>query len=145
MSVHEENRLIAQRREKLSEHRKEGNPYPNDFRRDAHAAELVGLYGGHDNDWLEKEQVRVRIGGRMMAKRIMGKASFAQLQDSTGRFQVFLQRDALPDGHYQAFKAWDIGDIVAAEGVLFKTKTGELSVRADIIRLLSKSLRPLPE
>jgi len=145
MSENEEHRLIAQRREKLSKLREKGNPYPNDFRRDAHAAELIGMYGGHDNDWLEKEMVRVRIGGRMMAKRIMGKASFAHLQDSTGQIQIYLQRDSLPDSQYQQFKSWDIGDIVGGEGVLFKTKTGELSVRVHNIRLLSKSLRPLPE
>ncbi|MEE8117943.1 MAG: lysine--tRNA ligase [Gammaproteobacteria bacterium] len=145
MSENEEHRLIAQRREKLSELREKGNPYPNDFRRDAHAAELIGMYGGHNKDWLEKETVRVRIGGRMMAKRIMGKASFAHLQDSTGQIQIYMQRDSLPDGQYQQFKSWDIGDIIGGEGVLFKTKTGELSVRVRNIRLLSKSLRPLPE
>ncbi len=89
--------------------------------------------------------MRVKVAGRLMAKRIMGKASFAQLLDMSGRIQLFLQRDALPEGGYQDFKGWDIGDIVGAEGVLFKTKTGELSVKADSIRLLTKSLRPLPE
>ena len=103
MSENEEHRLIAQRREKLSELREKGNPYPNDFRRDAHAAELIGMYGGHNKDWLEKETVRVRIGGRMMAKRIMGKASFAHLQDSTGQIQIYMQRDSLPDGQYQQY------------------------------------------
>ena len=80
-----------------------------------------------------------------MAKRVMGKASFAQLQDMSGRFQLFLQRDALPENRYQEFKSWDVGDIICTEGVLFKTKTGELSVRADDLRILTKSLRPLPE
>jgi len=87
----------------------------------------------------------VKVAGRLMAKRVMGKASFAQLQDMSGRIQLFLQRDALPEGVYQAFKGWDMGDIIGAEGELFKTKTGELSVRADSVRMLTKSLRPLPE
>jgi len=94
---------------------------------------------------LEAEPVRVKVAGRMMAKRVMGKASFIQLQDMSGRIQLFLQRDTLPDGVYQAFKGWDVGDIIGAEGALFKTKTGELSVRAESIHMLTKSLRPLPE
>ena len=77
--------------------------------------------------------VRVKVAGRLMAKRIMGKASFAQLQDMSGRIQLFLQRDTLPEGIYQDFKGWDIGDIVGADGVLFKTKTGELSVKTESI------------
>ena len=88
-------------------------------------------YGDKDNDVLEAEPVRVKVAGRMMAKRVMGKASFAQLQDMSGRIQLFLQRDSLPEGVYQNFKSWDVGDIIGAEGALFKTKTGELSVRAD--------------
>ncbi|MCG8434936.1 MAG: lysine--tRNA ligase [Gammaproteobacteria bacterium] len=145
MSENEEHKLITQRREKLAKLRELDSAFPNDFRRDAHAAELRGLYGNKDAATLEQEPVRVRVGGRMMAKRIMGKASFAHIQDSTGKMQLFVQRDALPDGVYQDFKTWDVGDILGAEGVLFKTKTGELSLKVDKLRLLTKSLRPLPE
>ncbi|HEX7046945.1 MAG TPA: lysine--tRNA ligase [Gammaproteobacteria bacterium] len=145
MSDNEENRLITERREKLRALREAGSVFPNDFRRDALAADLHGMYGEAGSEKLEAENVRVHIAGRMMAKRVMGKASFIQVQDESGRIQVFLQRDELPEGVYQAFKGWDIGDIVAAEGVLFVTKTGELSVKADNFRLLTKSLRPLPD
>ncbi|MBW3567226.1 MAG: lysine--tRNA ligase, partial [Proteobacteria bacterium] len=145
MNDNEENRLITERREKLRALREAGDAFPNDFRRDALADDLHGMYANMDGEHLETENMRVRIAGRMMAKRIMGKASFIQLQDESGRIQVFLQRDELPEGVYQSFKAWDIGDVVAAEGVLFRTRTGELSVKADVLRLLTKSLRPLPD
>jgi lysyl-tRNA synthetase class 2 len=145
MTDQDENSLIAQRRAKLDVLRASGNAFPNDFRRDAIAGELHAEYGDKDNATLEAEPRRVKVAGRLMAKRIMGKASFAQLQDMSGRIQLFLQRDTLPEGLYQEFKGWDIGDILAAEGVLFRTKTGELSVRVESIRILTKSLRPLPE
>ena len=145
MTDQDEHALIAQRRAKLNALRESGNAFPNDFRRDAIAGELHTDYDHKDHDALEVLPVRVKVAGRLMAKRLMGKASFAQLLDMSGRIQLFLQRDALPEGSYQDFKGWDIGDIVGAEGVLFKTKTGELSVKADSIRLLTKSLRPLPE
>ena len=145
MTYQDENSLIAQRRAKLDALRKDGNAFPNDFRRNAVAGELHAEYDGKDNEMLEAEPIRVNVAGRLMAKRVMGKASFVQLQDMSGRIQLFLQRDSLPEGVYQAFKTWDVGDIVGAEGALFKTKTGELSVRADAIRMLTKSLRPLPE
>ena len=145
MTDQDEHSLIAQRREKLRAMRESGNAFPNDFRRNAIAGELHAEYDDKENDVLESDPVRVRVAGRLMAKRIMGKASFAQLQDMSGRIQLFLQRDALPEGVYQQFKGWDIGDIIGAEGALFKTKTGELSVKAESIRILTKSLRPLPE
>ena len=145
MSDQEEHALIARRREKLNALREAGRAFPNDFRRDAIAGELHAEYGDRDNEVLEASPVRVKVAGRLMAKRVMGKASFAQLQDMSGRIQLFLQRDGLEDGVYQAFKGWDIGDIIGAEGVMFKTKTGELSVRVETIRILTKSLRPLPE
>jgi lysyl-tRNA synthetase class 2 len=145
MTDQDEHALIAQRREKLKALRESGNAFPNDFRRDAIAGELHAEYDDKENDMLESSPVRVRVAGRLMAKRVMGKASFAQVQDMSGRIQLFLQRDALPEGVYQEFKGWDIGDIVGAEGALFKTKTGELSVKAETIRILTKSLRPLPE
>ncbi|CAL1241570.1 lysine--tRNA ligase [Candidatus Methylocalor cossyra] len=142
---HEDNRLIAQRRDKLAALRAQGVAYPNDFRRDALAGELHARYGNAEAAELEGLAVAVKLAGRLMSKRVMGKAAFAHLQDMSGRIQLFLQRDALPDGLYEAFKDWDLGDIVAAEGVVFKTKTGELSVKVHSARLLTKSLRPLPE
>jgi lysyl-tRNA synthetase class 2 len=145
MTEQDENSLIAQRRKKLQALREAGVAFPNDFRRNAVAGELHAEYGNRDADALEASPVRVKVAGRLMAKRVMGKAAFAQVQDMSGRIQLFLQRDSLPDGVYQDFKGWDIGDIIAAEGVMFKTKTGELSVRTDSLRMLTKSLRPLPE
>ncbi len=145
MTDQDENSLIAQRRAKLDALRSTGNAFPNDFRRNSVAGELHAEYDAKENDVLEADPVRVSVAGRLMAKRVMGKASFVQLQDMSGRIQLFLQRDSLPEGVYQSFKGWDMGDIIGAEGELFKTKTGELSVRADSIRMLTKSLRPLPE
>jgi len=141
----DEHRLIAQRREKLQALRAEGQAFPNDFRRNVVAAELHAEYESKDEAALAGEQRRVALAGRLMSRRVMGKASFAHLQDLSGRMQLFVQRDSLPEGHYQAFKGWDIGDIVGAEGTLFRTRTGELSVKVDQLRLLVKSLRPLPE
>jgi lysyl-tRNA synthetase class 2 len=142
----DENKLIAQRRDKLAELRSRGAAFPNDFRRDRLAARLIAEYGEHDQEQLEALNLRVRVAGRLMSRRVMGKASFAHLQDMTGRIQLFVQRDNLPEGEYAAFKKdLDLGDIVGAEGVLFKTRTGELSVKLDRVRLLTKSLRPLPE
>ncbi len=141
----EENKLIAERRRKLATLREGGNPYPNDFHRNALADELQHMYGAHEQDTLESENVFVAVAGRMMVKRVMGKASFIKLQDRSGQIQVRVERDRVADGVYADFKKWDVGDIVGAKGVLFKTKTGELTVRADELRLLTKSLRPLPE
>ncbi|HSG65036.1 MAG TPA: amino acid--tRNA ligase-related protein, partial [Gammaproteobacteria bacterium] len=140
----DENRLIAERRAKLERLRERGQAFPNDFRRDALADQIHTAYGVHPADWFEQHPVRVRVGGRMMAKRIMGKASFTKLADRSGSIQLFLQRDALGDV-YEDFKTWDVGDIVGAEGTLFRTRTGELSVRVERLRLLVKSLRPLPD
>ncbi|MCL4315830.1 MAG: lysine--tRNA ligase [Gammaproteobacteria bacterium] len=140
----DESAEIAQRRAKLAALREKGDPFPVDFRRNVLAGELHAEYGEKDNVTLEVQPVRVKIAGRMMAKRVMGKASFAQLQDMSGRIQLFVQRDTLNEV-YEEFKRWDVGDILGAEGVLFKTRTGELSVRVDDIRLLTKALRPLPE
>jgi lysyl-tRNA synthetase class 2 len=143
-SSDDDNKLIAERRAKLARLRERGVAFPNDFRRDALADQLATAYGEREPDWFDGHSVSVRVGGRMMAKRIMGKASFARIQDRSGAIQLFLQRDALGDT-YEEFKTWDVGDIVAAEGVLFKTRTGELSVRVERLRLLVKSLRPLPD
>ncbi|MBA1332038.1 lysyl-tRNA synthetase, partial [Candidatus Endoriftia persephone str. Guaymas] len=144
--VQDENKLIALRREKLAKLRENGIAFPNDFRRDGMAGELHAEYDDKSEEELESMGLRVRIAGRLMSRRVMGKASFAHVQDMTGRMQLFVQRDALEEGFYNTqFKKWDIGDIIGAEGVLFKTKTGELSVKVESIRLLTKSLRPLPE
>jgi lysyl-tRNA synthetase class 2 len=141
----DENAIIALRREKLAALRERGQPFPNDFRRNVMAGELHAEYGDKDHAALDANPVRVRVAGRMMAMRVMGKASFCHLQDMSGRIQLYVQRDAIGEALYADFKQWDLGDIVGAEGVLFKTKTGELSVKVDGIRLLAKSLRPLPD
>ena len=141
----DENKLIAERRNKLKVLREQGNAFPNDYRRDSLAADVLAEYGELDNETLEPKNIRVAVAGRMLGKRVMGKASFAHLQDMSGRIQLYVQRDELPEGVYTQFKSWDLGDIIAGEGTLFKTKTGELSVKVDNIRLLTKSLRPLPE
>ncbi|HUA88121.1 MAG TPA: lysine--tRNA ligase [Steroidobacteraceae bacterium] len=140
----DENRLIAERRAKLAELRAAGGAYPNDFRRDALAGQLHAGYGERSDEWLAANPTRVRVGGRLMFKRVMGKASFAKIADRTGQIQLFLQSEALGSA-YEAFKGWDVGDIVGASGVLFRTRTGELSVRVEELRLLVKSLRPLPD
>src|SRR3990167_4681943 len=141
----DENEQIAQRRSKLAELRQQGIPFPNDFRRNVIAGELHAEYGEKDPAEIETRNVRVKVAGRMMTRRVMGKASFAHLQDMSGRIQVYVTRDGLGEELYENFKKWDIGDILGAEGTLFKTKTGELSVKVDEIRLLTKALRPLPE
>jgi len=141
----DENKLIAERRGKLDALREQGNPFPNDFRRNATSGELHQTFHAHDNEALGEEKIEVSVAGRMMAKRVMGKASFVKLQDRSGQIQLRLERDRLPEGVYQAFKKWDVGDIVGARGFLMRTKTGELTVLADEVRLLTKSLRPLPE
>jgi len=145
MSQEQEHKLIVHRREKLNAWRESGKAFPNDFHRDSLAEELHGLYGERSNESLEEGGIEVHVAGRMMEKRVMGKASFAKLQDSSGRIQLFVERDGLPEGVYKEFKTWDVGDIVGAVGTLFKTRTGELSVKAKSIKLLTKSLRPLPE
>ncbi|MGD2083502.1 MAG: OB-fold nucleic acid binding domain-containing protein, partial [Chromatiales bacterium] len=139
-------KLIAERRAKLERLRGEGFGFPNDFRRNVMAGELHAEYGERSGDELESQGVRVRVAGRLMSRRVMGKVSFSHVQDMSGRIQLFIQRDAVGAEVYQRLKKdWDLGDIVGAEGVLFKTKTGELSVRCETVRLLTKSLRPLPE
>jgi lysyl-tRNA synthetase, class II len=144
----DENKLIAERRAKLAELRASAGPgggaYPNDFRRDALAGELQAAYGEKSGEWLEANPTRVTVGGRLMFKRVMGKASFAKLADRTGQIQLYLQQEALGPA-YEAFKGFDVGDILGGAGLLFRTRTGELSVRAEQLRLLVKSLRPLPD
>jgi lysyl-tRNA synthetase, class II len=141
----DETRVIAERRGKLAALRAAGNAYPNDFRRDALAGNLHAAYDGSENTELESTPTRVAVAGRMMLKRVMGKACFATLQDMSGRIQLYVTLDGVGAEALDAFKHWDLGDIVGATGVLFKTKTGELSVKCDSVRLLAKALRPLPE
>ncbi|MGH8800612.1 MAG: lysine--tRNA ligase, partial [Casimicrobiaceae bacterium] len=141
----DENQIIAERRGKLGALRAGGNAYPNDFRRDALAAELHAAHDAATHEELDRQGIRVAVAGRMMLKRVMGKASFATLQDMSGRIQLYITTDALGAEGHDAFKHWDLGDIVGAGGTLFKTKTGELTVKVTDLRLLAKALRPLPE
>ncbi len=145
----DENRLIAERREKLGKLREHGEAFPNDFRVTVEAAKLLDRFEDAerwDQDALEGLEESFSLAGRIMSRRIMGKASFVHIQDGSGaRIQLYLRRDDLPEGVYQSFKQWDIGDIVGVTGSLMRTRTGELSVQASDLRLLTKSLRPLPE
>ncbi len=146
----DDNQLIAERREKLKALRRNGIAFPNDIKPTHRAADLFALYDGKTKDDLEPLAVKVDVAGRMMLKRVMGKASFATLQDASfgpsgGRIQVYINNEGVGENVHNAFKHWDLGDIVAATGTLFKTKTGELSIHATSIRLVTKSLRPLPD
>ncbi len=141
----EDNQLIAERREKLAAIRAQGVAFPNDFKPTHQAAPLHQRHGQTPNEELEPQALKVAVAGRMMLKRVMGKACFGTLQDGTGRIQIYVTQDMVGPEALAAFKHWDLGDILACEGVLFKTKTGELSVKATSVRLLTKSLRPLPD
>jgi lysyl-tRNA synthetase class 2 len=142
----DDNQLIAERREKLAAIRAAtAVPFPNDFKPEHRAAALHAQYGETDNDALEPQAVKVSVAGRMMLKRIMGKASFCTLQDATGRIQLRVTVDNVGAEVYDAFKHWDLGDILGGEGTLMKTKTGELTITVTTLRLLTKSLRPLPD
>jgi lysyl-tRNA synthetase class 2 len=141
----DENQIIAERRAKLAALRARGHAYPNDFSRDALAADLHAAHDGEPNETLEAKALRAAVAGRMVLKRVMGKACFATVQDMSGRIQLYVTLDGVGAETLDAFKHWDLGDIVGATGTLFRTKTGELSVKCDAVRLLSKALRPLPE
>ena len=151
----DDNQLIAERREKLRALREVqanggGVAFPNNFKPAHKAAQLHQDHGETANEALEATPVTVSVAGRMMLKRVMGKASFATVQDGSlgevgGRIQLYVTRDAVGEELYAAFKHWDLGDIVGAEGTLMKTKTGELSIKVSSLRLLTKSLRPLPD
>jgi lysyl-tRNA synthetase class 2 len=141
----DENHLIATRREKLMALRAAGQAYPNGFRRDTLSEHLHGSYGEAEPAALDAVETRFSLAGRLMAKRVMGKASFGQLQDAAGRIQIFCQRDSLGDAAYQVFKTADVGDLFGVRGRVFKTKTGELSLWVESLQLLTKNLRPLPE
>ncbi|TAL68735.1 MAG: lysine--tRNA ligase, partial [Burkholderiaceae bacterium] len=146
----DENLLMLERREKLKalrQRQREGRgvAFPNDFKPTDHAAALLATYGDKTVDELAAQGIGAKIAGRMMLKRVMGKASFATLQDGTGRIQIYVTRDTVGEDLYAQFKHWDLGDIVAAQGQVFRTKTGELSIHASQVRLLTKSLRPMPD
>ena len=146
MSDLDENKLIAERKSKLALLRESGNPYINDFKPQNLTSSIHEKFDSFSNEDLQEVGEFVTVAGRLMLKRIMGKASFVQLQDTSGQIQLFVTRDELEEGFYnEQFKKWDIGDIIGASGVLFKTQTGELSIRVGDIKLLTKSLRPLPE
>ncbi|CNH54360.1 lysine--tRNA ligase [Yersinia kristensenii] len=140
------NSELQARREKLAALREKGIAFPNDFRREHLSDQLHAEYGSKENEELEALNIEVTVAGRMMTRRIMGKASFVTLQDVGGRIQLYVSRDDLPEGVYnEEFKKWDLGDILGARGKLFKTKTGELSIHCSELRLLTKALRPLPD
>jgi len=141
----DENRLIAERRSKLGVLREEGQAYPNDFRKDTTSGELHTRYDDCDQEQLTAVEEQFSLAGRMMAKRVMGKIAFVKLQDRAGDIQLMIQRDNLEEGLFQQFKHWDIGDIIGAKGRIIRTQKGELSIRVYGLRLLTKSLRPLPE
>src|SRR3954470_20816589 len=140
--MEEENKLIEERRDKLTALRSQGIAFPNDFHRKDFSRDLTTRFGERSKEELEKEKVPATVAGRMVLKRVMGKASFATLQDGSGRIQAYITQDV---AGYEAFKHWDLGDIVGVEGWLFKTMKGELTVHAKSLRLLVKALRPLPE
>ncbi|RZJ16160.1 MAG: lysine--tRNA ligase, partial [Haliea sp.] len=146
----DENQLVNERRGKLKalrEAQKQGRgvAFPNDFKPGDHAGALLDAHGNKSTEQLAEEIPTASIAGRMMLKRVMGKASFATLQDQSGRFQIYVTRDEVGEDAYAAFKHWDLGDIVAAQGKVFKTRTGELSLHVTTVRLLTKSLRPIPD
>jgi len=141
----DENQIFAERRSKLSAIRQAGVAFPNDFERKHLAGDLHAEFGEKTHDELESLQIHIAVAGRMMLKRVMGKASFATVQDMSGRIQLFISNGDTGEEAHNAFKHYDLGDILGAVGVLFKTKTGELSVRVTQVRLLTKALRPLPE
>ncbi|QJR15474.1 lysine--tRNA ligase [Usitatibacter palustris] len=141
----DENQIVAERRAKLAKVREGGQAFPNDYRRDHLAADLQREHCDKAKEVLEVEKPVAKIAGRMLLKRVMGKASFATLQDMSGRIQIYVTNDVTGVETHDAFKHWDLGDILGAEGTLFRTRTGELTIQVTKLRLLSKALRPLPE
>ena len=141
----DENQLVALRSEKLGQMREAGIAFPNAFQRENYAQNLQDEYGDKEKPWFEENEVRVSVAGRIMLKRVMGKASFITISDMSGRIQVYAQIKLLGEELYESFKGWDSGDIVGVDGLLFVTQKGELTVKADKLQLLTKSLRPLPE
>src|SRR5688500_4746192 len=142
--MEEENKIVAERREKLARLREAGVAYPNDFSR-THLSQELEAHGTKSKEELEKQEIRAAIAGRLMLKRVMGKASFGVLQDQGGRLQIYVSDDRTGKEAHARFKHLDLGDIVGVSGVLFRTQKGELTLHAHELRLLAKSLRPLPE
>lgn len=140
-----ENEQVQQRKSKLNALRQKGNAYPNDFKRDTLAQDLFSHYANKEASELEALAINVSVAGRIMTRRVMGKASFMHLQDMSGRIQLYIRQNDLPEEAYEAFKHWDLGDIIGAEGKVFKTKTGELSLHVSSMQFLTKALRPLPD
>jgi len=143
--MEDDNKLVEERREKLRALREKGQAFPNDWRSADRAADLAARFGALDKAALEAKAATAKLAGRMMLKRVMGKASFATLQDGSGKIQIYVANDVAGEATHEAFKHWDLGDIVGVEGVLFKTNKGELTIQAKSLRLLVKALRPLPE
>lgn len=141
----DDNKLIAQRREKLAALRDQGQAFPNDFRPANQAQELLNEHENRAKEYFESTEIPVSVAGRMVGKRVMGKASFAHVQDASGKIQIFLQQGGVGEEAYDAFKHLDVGDIIGVKGKLFQTNKGELTIKASSYRLLTKSLRPLPE
>jgi len=147
--VVDENSIISERRSKLEDLRKLGVAFPNQFKPENLSSELHKNFDSDDKESLEKKGIEVSVSGRMMLKRVMGKASFATIQDNNGRIQLYVARDFINSDDnpelYAQFKKWDLGDIIGAKGKLFKTRTNELTIEVTEILLLTKSIRPLPE
>jgi lysyl-tRNA synthetase class 2 len=141
----DENKLISERKAKLAALREQGNAFPNDFRRNAYCTEVVTEFSDKTDEAMQADRQYFSVAGRMMLRRVMGKASFVSIQDMSGRMQLYVTRDAIGEEIYAAFKHWDIGDIVGAVGYVFRTKTGEISLHVEQLRLLTKALRPLPD
>ncbi|GLR12678.1 lysine--tRNA ligase [Chitinimonas viridis] len=141
----DDNQLMAERRAKLAEIRQHGPAFPNDFDRKHMAADLHAKHDSAEKEALDADKIEVAVAGRMMLKRVMGKAAFATIQDGSGRIQLYVSLDQVGETVLAQFKTWDLGDIIGAQGTLMKTKTGELSVMVTEVRLLTKALRPLPE
>lgn len=139
------NEQLLQRKQKLNQLRQKSNAFPNDFKREDLAAKIHEDFDAIDAEELEATNKHVKVAGRIMMRRLMGKASFVHIQDMSGKIQLYIRKDDLPEGMYDEFLDWDIGDIIGASGVVFKTKTGELSIKVTDIRLLVKALRPLPD
>lgn len=144
-TIEDVNQIVQQRRDKLAVLREKGQAFPNDFKPEHWANDCHEQYDSLSKEELESQSIHVMMAGRIRMRRLMGKASFIQVQDMSGQIQAYVRKNDLPEGLYEDFKHWDLGDIVGFSGKLFKTKTGELSVWADNIRLLTKAVRPMPE
>lgn len=137
--------LIEQRRHKLNEWRKHAIAFPTGFKRDSFAENILTTYSSKTAEELDAKPIHVQVAGRIMTRRLMGKASFTHIQDMTGRIQLYIRQEDVTQPLYEAFKHWDLGDIIGVSGHLFKTKTGELSVKVEKMELLTKAIRPLPD